>query len=140
MERGRAQSGELTRLSHRISTTASDPATLTRLLLPFDLNVTGHAVARKPAKKSCHSNRLHRLVTKPDEITGLGGAMRDAEARKAKKLEAAPGLEPGVRGFAGLCLTNLAMPPRGDDSIEDPRKKSNQDSVWGMPAGLGRSA
>ena len=27
-------------------------------------------------------------------------------------MEAAPGLEPGVQGFAGLCLTNLAMPPR----------------------------
>ena len=27
------------------------------------------------------------------------------------KMEAAPGLEPGNEGFAGLCLTNLAMPP-----------------------------
>jgi len=26
-------------------------------------------------------------------------------------MEAAPGLEPGDEGFAGLCLTNLAMPP-----------------------------
>ena len=68
---GRKSDRLLARLSHRISTTASDPATLTRLLLPFDLDVTGHAVVRKPSKKSCHSNRLHRLVTKPDEITGL---------------------------------------------------------------------
>lgn len=28
-----------------------------------------------------------------------------------EKMEAAPGLEPGDEGFAGLCLTNLAMPP-----------------------------
>ena len=32
-------------------------------------------------------------------------------------MEAAPGLEPGNEGFAGLCLTNLAMPPRINDGI-----------------------
>ena len=28
-------------------------------------------------------------------------------------MEAAPGLEPGIHGFANHCLTNLAMPPEG---------------------------
>ena len=62
---------DLARIAHQISTATADKATLTELFLPFDLDVTRHAVARKPAKKSRHSNRFHRLATKPDEITGL---------------------------------------------------------------------
>src|SRR5690606_6579447 len=36
-----------------------------------------------------------------------------------KKLEAAPGFEPGVHGFANRCLTNLAMPPRHTSVSDD---------------------
>ncbi len=31
--------------------------------------------------------------------------------REKRTLEAAPGLEPGIHGFASRCLTNLATPP-----------------------------
>ena len=61
----------LTRIAHHLSTATADTVTLTRLFLSFDLDVTGHAVARKPSKKFRHSNRLHRLDTKLGERCGL---------------------------------------------------------------------
>ena len=61
------------RIDHQLSTATTDTVTLTRLFLPFDLDVTGHAVARKLSKKYRHSNRLHRLATKFGERCGLVG-------------------------------------------------------------------
>ena len=62
----------LARISHRFSTATADKATLPRLFSTFDLDVTRHAVVRKPSNKSRHSNLLHRLATKPGERCGLG--------------------------------------------------------------------
>jgi hypothetical protein len=41
-----------------------------------------------------------------------GAATLKTKGLTVKKLEAAPGFEPGIHGFANRCLTNLAMPPR----------------------------
>ena len=62
---------DLARIAHRLSAAETDPAALTTLFLPFDLDVFQHAVARKSANKYRHINRLRSLAAKPGERYGL---------------------------------------------------------------------
>ena len=61
----------LARIAYRFSTAETNPPALTTHFLPFDLDVTRHAAARKPANKYRHISRLRSLATKPGEISGL---------------------------------------------------------------------
>jgi len=54
----------LARIAHRFSTAETDSTALTTLFLPFNLDVTRHAVARKSANKYRHIDRLRSLATK----------------------------------------------------------------------------
>ena len=59
------------RIAHRFSTAERDPTVLTTRFLPFDLDVTRHVVARKPANTYRPIDRLRFLATKPGRRCGL---------------------------------------------------------------------
>ena len=57
-----------------------------------------------------HHSPVSTRFRSPDR-TRIEAALSTPQNPSKKIMEAAPGLEPGDEGFAGLCLTNLAMPP-----------------------------